>query len=190
MWNLAAIFIYGPTAAAAVLAVFAAAVASVFYLRTKALRFDSLAVAATEVGLLFLTANVIAGVVWTHTVHGIWWTWDPAIASALICALLYASYLMLRRAVEEPSQRAAFCAVWSVFCFLDSPLIVVAVYRWRGEHSHAVLWNDWAGVVAGKPALGTVAMLLIGSALVVVLMRRETARREQDSRRRSAQTIG
>jgi heme exporter protein C len=183
-------FVYGPTAAAAVLAVFAAALASVGYLRTKALRFDSLAVAATEVGLLFLTVNVLAGAVWTHTARGVWWTWDPAIASALICVLLYASYLMLRRAVEEPSQRAAFCAVWSVFCLLDSPLIVVSVYRWRGEHPHPALWSDWASIVAGKPAIGTAAMLLIGWVLVLVLMRRETARREQDSRRRSAQTIG
>jgi len=34
--------------------------------------------------------------------------WDARLTSALVCWILYAAYLMLRRAVEEPTQRATF----------------------------------------------------------------------------------
>ena len=183
------LFLYAPAGFAAVLGFAVAVAASVLFLRTKALRFDTLAVSATEVGLVFLTANIVAGVVWSRAARAIWWTWDPAIASALVCALTYASYLMLRRAVEEPSQRAAFCAVWSVFCFLDAPLVVAAVYRWRSQHPHPALWADLPAGWPASLAASTVGMLVLAALLLAVRLRRETSLREQDLRRRMGHTI-
>jgi heme exporter protein C len=109
------------------------------------------------------------------------WTWDPALTSALVCALLYASYLMLRHALEEPSQRAAFCAVWSIFCFLDTPIIVAAVYRWRRQHPHPALWarvpDGWAAPLTAS----TAGALLLGTLLLLVCLKQENARRERES---------
>jgi heme exporter protein C len=183
------LFFYAPSAVASMLAFAIAVAASVLFLRTQGLRFDALAVSATEVGLTFLAMNIAAGAVWSHATGDIWWTWDPAITSALICGLIYASYLMLRRAVEEPSQRAAFSAVWSIFCFLDVPIVVAAVYRWRSHHPHAALWERMAGDWRIGLAWSTAVALAIEALLLNVRLRRETARRERESRRRTAQII-
>ena len=183
------LFLYAPAGFAAILGFAIAAVASVLFLRTKALRFDALALAATEVGLVFLVLNIVAGVVWSHAARGISWTWDPAITSALIGALVYASYLMLRRAVEEPSQRATFSAVWSIFCFLDVPLVIAAVYRWRSQHPHPALWSDVPDGWPAPLAASTGGMLVLAGFLLTLRYRRETARREHDFRRRMGQTL-
>jgi heme exporter protein C len=183
------LFFYAPSGFAALLGFTIAVAASLLFLRTKGLRFDALAVSATEVGLIGLTINIVSGAIWSKTAAGIWWTWDPAVASALICGLVYASYLMLRRAVEEPSQRAAFSAVWSVFCFLDIPIVIAAVYRWRSRHPGPPLW---ANLPAGwqTPLIWcTAGTLALATLLLSVRLRRETARREQDLRRRMGQTI-
>ena len=76
------------------------------FLATKKFRYDAVAVSVTEVGLAFLAANLVTGTIWGRIIWGIWWTWDARLTSALVCWLLYAGYLMLRRAIEEPTQRA------------------------------------------------------------------------------------
>jgi heme exporter protein C len=180
------LYIYAPAGFAALLAFVAAVAASVLFLRTKGLRFDALAVSATEVGLVFLTVNIVAGVVWSRLDHGRLWTWDPALTSALVCGLLYASYLMLRRALEEPSQRAAFSAVWSIFCFLDIPIIVAAVYRWRSKHPQPALWST---LPVAPLAGSTVIALLVAGVLLWVHMKWENTRRERESARRYEHVI-
>jgi len=180
------LYVYAPAGFAALLAFVLAVAASVLFLRTKGLRFDALAVSATQVGLVFLTANIIAGIVWSRLERARLWTWEPALTSALVCALLYASYLMLRRALEEPSQRAAFCAVWSIFCFLDVPIIVAAVYRWRSRHPQPPLWS----ALPVAPLAGSTAIaLLIGGLLLWARVKRENARRERESSRRMDHVI-
>jgi heme exporter protein C len=179
------VFFYAPAALAAMLAAAAALVASLLYLRTKDLRYDALAVSATEAALVFLASNLGTGCIWDHAIRGIWWTWDPAITSALVCGLVYASYLMLRRAMEEPTQRAVFSAVWSIFCFLDAPMVMAAVYRWRTEHPQPLLWAGvpagWIGPLASNAA----GMVSVGLVLLLARFRQETTQRELDSLRRT-----
>jgi len=178
------VFFYAPAAFAATLAAAVALAASALFLRTKDLQYDALAVSATEVGLVFLAANMVTGCIWGHTIRGIWWSWDPAVTSALVCGLVYASYLMLRRAVEEPTQRATFCAVWSIFCFLDAPIAIAAVYRWRMEHPHPALWAGLPSSWIAPLVWNTAGMLAMGVVLLLVRLRQETAQRELDLLRR------
>jgi heme exporter protein C len=183
------LFVYAPAGFAAMLAFAVAVAASVVFLRNKSLWFDALAVSATEIGLIFLTVNLAAGVVWSYRTRDIWWTWDPAVASALVCGLVYASYLMLRRAVEEPSQRATFSAVWSIFCFTDAPFVAAAVYRWRALHPHPVLWADVVGGWQAPLAASTAATLALAAVLLVLRLRQQNALRERESARRIAQAM-
>ena len=97
--------------------------ASVLFLVTRNFKFDAVAVASTEVGLAFLAANLVTGSIWGRVIWGIWWTWDARLTSALVCWLLYAGYLMLRKAIEEPTQRATFAAVFNIFAFIDVPIV-------------------------------------------------------------------
>ena len=99
------IFFHVPAAIVALLGAVVALAASIGWLTTRRMRFDSVAVAVTEVSLAFLAANLITGSIWGRIIWGIWWTWDARLTSALVCWLLYAGYLMLRRAIEDPTQR-------------------------------------------------------------------------------------
>src|SRR5512143_3171118 len=99
------IFFHVPAAMTALLGATVALIASVLFLATKNFKYDALAVAVTEVGLAFLAANLVTGSIWGRDIWGIWWTWDARLTSALVCWLLYAGYLMLRRAIEERTQR-------------------------------------------------------------------------------------
>ena len=110
----------------------------------------AVAVAVTEVGLAFLAANLITGSIWGRVAWGIWWTWDARLTSALVCWLLYAGYLMLRRAIEEPTQRATFAAVFSIFAFIDVPIVIFSIKWWRTQHPQPVMGGgESSGLVQG-----------------------------------------
>jgi len=163
-------------AAAAVVAV----AASILFLRTRNFFHDALALAATEIGLLLLAAGILAGAAAGHAAQGLWWIWDPQLTAALACFLLYAPYLMLRRAIEEPSRRAASAAVASIFACFDVPLIALAVHWWLRSRPAAPGGAAW-------PFLAPVA--LVAATLVAMRLRREQRRRAEDAARRSAQEI-
>ena len=55
-------------------------------------------------------------------IWGIWWAWDARLTFMLISWLMYGGYLMLREAVDEPTQRARLAAVLSILTF---PAVVI-----------------------------------------------------------------
>src|SRR5215470_13968170 len=88
---------------------------SIGYLLTKDLRYDALAASVTEVALVFASIGLATGSIWARIIWGVWWAWDVRLTSWLVCWLIFAGYLMLRHAIDEPIQRARFAAVVSVF---------------------------------------------------------------------------
>jgi heme exporter protein C len=182
------IFFHVPVAITALTAAGVALIASVLFLVTKNFLFDALAVSVTEVGLAFLAANLITGSIWGRVAWGIWWAWDARLTSALVCWILYASYLMLRNAIDEPTQRATFSAVFSIFCFIDVPIVVFSIKWWRTQHPQPVFWGggsfppDWTAIFLWQ----MLAMLLLGTMLTIVRLRDEESQREIESMRRMA----
>jgi heme exporter protein C len=166
----------------------AALVGSVMFLLTRNFKYDALAVSVTEVGLAFLAANLVTGSIWGRVIWGIWWTWDARLTSALVCWLLYAGYLMLRHAIEEPTQRATFAAVFSIFAFIDVPIVIFSIKWWRTQHPQPVFWGG--GSIPAEwylaALLNLLAMVLFGIVLTVARLRQEEAQREIDSLRRTA----
>src|SRR5262249_19757784 len=128
------IYFHVPAAFTAFTGFFTALVASALYLITKNLWYDSLAVATTEVSLAFATVNLVTGSIWARIIWGIWWTWDARLTTMFICFLLYLSYLALRTAIEEPSQRALMSAVFSIFAFADLPIVWKSIEWFRTQH--------------------------------------------------------
>ena len=182
------IFFHVPVAATAMTACGVALIASALFLLTKNFFFDALAVSVTEVGLAFLAANLITGSIWGRNQWGIWWAWDARLTSALVCWILYASYLMLRRAIDEPTQRATFSAVFSIFCFIDVPIVIFSIKWWRTQHPQPVFWGggsfppDWWPIFLWQ----LLAMLLLGAMLTIIRLRDEESQREIESMRRMA----
>jgi heme exporter protein C len=185
------IFFHVPMAMTALTCSAAALVASVLFLITRNFKYDAAAVAVTEVGLAFLAGNLITGSIWGHIIWGMWWTWDARLTSALVCWLLYAGYLMLRQAIEEPTQRAVFAAVFSIFAFIDVPIVVFSIKWWRTQHPQPVFWGggsfppDWSPVFW----LNVLAMLMIGVVIAAARLGQENSQREIDSLRRMAHAL-
>ncbi len=185
------IFYHVPAAWTAFLGFFVAMVASVVHLATKNLKSDAVAVAATEVSLAFAVANLITGMFWGRIIWGIWWTWDPRLTSMLVCVLLYAGYLMLRQAIEDPTARARASAVLSIFAFVDVPIVFFSIKWWRTQHPAPVVWGGgrmdpdmWRMLF-----LNWVPLLILWVVLLALRMRQEEARRELDALRRHAHAL-
>jgi heme exporter protein C len=182
------IFFHVPVAATAMTACGVALIASALFLVTKNFFYDALAVSVTEVGLAFLAANLITGSIWGRNQWGIWWAWDARLTSALVCWILYASYLMLRRAIDDPTQRATFSAVFSIFCFIDVPIVIFSIKWWRTQHPQPVFWGggsfpaDWWPIFLWQ----LLAMLLLGAMLTIIRLRDEESQREIEAMRRMA----
>jgi heme exporter protein C len=186
------IFFHVPDAWTAFLLFFAAMVASILYLTTKNLRWDAFAVAATEVGLAFGLANLVTGMIWGHRIWGTAWAWDARLTSMLIGCLLYAGYLMLRHAVEEPTERAKNSAVLSIIAFADVPIIFFSIKWWRQmQHPAPVVWGGgsmspeyWKMLF-----LNWAPLLLLGAVFLAVRMRQEQQQRELEALRRRAHAL-
>jgi heme exporter protein C len=185
------IFFHVPAAFCAFLGFFVALVSSVWFLATKNFACDAVAVATTEVGLAFGAANLISGMIWARIIWGIWWAWDARLTSMLICWLLYAGYLMLRRAIDEPTQRATLGAVFSIFAFADVPIVWFSIQWWRTQHPGPVLRGSGTMDPAMKATLywNFLAMALVAVILVLIRLRQEQTQREIASLRRLAHAM-
>jgi heme exporter protein C len=185
------IFFHVPAAITAFTGFFVTLVLSVLYLTSGNLRYDSLAASVTEVGLVFACVNLVTGSIWARVIWGIWWTWDARLTSMLVCVLIYSGYLMLRRAIDEPTQRARLSAALSIFGFADVIIVWKSIEWVRTQHPSPVLSIRTGGghmdpAMEHMLYLNFLALLVIATALVLIRSRQETMAREIDSLRRIA----
>ena len=115
-------------------AFFVVFVASVAYLRSQKGAWDRLALSSAEIGVAFLTMALITGSLWAKPTWNTWWTWDPRLTTAAVLWTIYVVYLILRGAIDEPSQRGRLAAVFGIIGFIDVPIVFMAVRWWRTIH--------------------------------------------------------
>lgn len=151
-------------------AFFITAVASIAYLMTKRRRWDSLAVASVEVGITFLTANLISGSLWAKPTWNTWWPWnDPRITSAAIVWLIYIAYLMLRNAIDDPERRARLASVYGIVGFISVPVTFLSIRWWRTIHP-AVIGSASETAQGGFDLAGTMVIALLFSVFTFTLL--------------------
>jgi heme exporter protein C len=157
-------YVHVPAAWLAYLAFTVVFVASIAYLRTKRSRWDRLAAASAEIGVLFTALAIGLGMLWGKPVWGTWWTWDPRLTTTAILLLIYVGYLAVRRLSESPERRARWSAVVGIVGFIDVPIVHLSVVWWRSLHQQATV------VRVGGPSLDPVmlAALLVGVAAFTV----------------------
>jgi heme exporter protein C len=119
-----------------------AAIVGIIYLIRKDLKWDSVGVAAVEIGIAFTLINVVTGAIWARPIWNTWWTWDPRLTTATIMELVYFAYLMLRAGIEEPERRARFGAVYAIVGFLSVPLTFFSIRLFRTIHPVVIGSND------------------------------------------------
>lgn len=109
---------------------------SLLYLwpRTRAARFDHLAGAAAEVGVVFTGLTLVTGSIWGRPTWGTWWTWDPLLTTTALLFVLYLGYLAVRRIPGGAGTRAKRSAVAALIAFVDVPVVYFSVLWWRSLH--------------------------------------------------------
>jgi len=132
-------YFHVPMAILSFLAFFVVFVASILYLAKRNQKWDRLAHAAAEVGVVFVTLALLTGVIWARPVWGVWWTWEPRLTTTLILWLIYVAYLMIRAYAPNRTQGAIYAAVVGIVGFVDVPIVYLSVRWWRSIHPSAVV---------------------------------------------------
>jgi heme exporter protein C len=130
------IYVHPAVATMAYVAFGVTALASLLYLfpRTRSWRWDRLAGASAEVGVVFCALTLATGSIWGRPTWGVWWTWDARLTlTALLCAL-FIGYLALRRTAGAPESRAIRCAVAGVLFSVVVPIDHYATQWWQTLH--------------------------------------------------------
>lgn len=128
------IYVHVPTAWLAYLAFTVVLIGSIGYLATRRIRWDRLAAASAEIGVVFTALTIVLGSLWAKPVWGTYWTWDPRLTTTAIMLLVYVGYLAIRRLPDNPGKRARWAAVVGIVGFLDVPIVHLSVRWWRGQH--------------------------------------------------------
>ncbi|MBI4506226.1 MAG: cytochrome c biogenesis protein CcsA [Chloroflexi bacterium] len=180
-------YVHVPLAWIAYLAFVIVAAASALYLWRRAERWDCLARASAEVGVVYTTLVLVTGSLWGKPIWGTWWTWDARLTTTLVLWFIYVGYLMLRAYTADLPQGPRYAAVLGILGIIDIPIVHQSVVWWRGLHPEAV-----AARLSG-PAMppemqvalvaGLVAFTLLFALLLVQRYRVEVARRTIDALR-------
>ena len=159
------LYVHVPSAWAALMMFTLVGVLSLVYLWKRDRKFDTLAVAAVEVGLVFGTIMLTTGPIWGQAAWGEPWAWDVKLTSTAFLYLLFVGYLVLRGEIIDVDIRARFSAVIGVLAIILVPFIFLSMYMFRGQHP------DPPVLRAGGPSMPTSMLAtLILSVLVFTVL--------------------
>ena len=132
------------------------ALGAVMYLWRREARWDRLAEATAELGLVFTTLTLLTGSIWMKVAQGMWWTWDARLTLTMILWFIYVGYLLLRQYTVGEA-RAALSAVLALIAL---PLLVLnhfAVSLFRTAHPQSIFYRE--GGAAASPEYLTALLL-------------------------------
>jgi heme exporter protein C len=128
------LFFHVPLAWVSMVSIVGVAVASLAYLRFKDIRWDRLAVAMAETGVVCGALMLLSGMIWAKPVWGTWWTGEAKLTTALIMFFIYVAYLMFRAYYPAGAQRQRLAAIIAVIGAIDSVIIYIAADLWQRAH--------------------------------------------------------
>ena len=97
------------------------------YLRTRQERWDTLAAAGAEVGVVFCTLMLLVGPIWAKPAWGQWWAWDLRLTMTLILWFIYVAYLFLRSFAFGSDTARTYTAVYGIAGIGAIPFVYFAL---------------------------------------------------------------
>ena len=126
-------YFHVPAATSAFAAFFLVFAGSIQYLRTRAARWDYLAVSAAELGVMFSIIVLLTGPLWARPIWGVYWRWEPRLTSMLVLFAIYVGYLMVRAYGMAAAQTPRLAAVVGIIGFVNVPFVYYSVHLWAPE---------------------------------------------------------
>jgi heme exporter protein C len=164
-------YFHVPVAWVAFVAFFITFIFSILYLWKRETKWDAIAHASAEVGVLFTTLVLITGPIWAKPVWGIWWTWDARLTTSLVLWLIYIAYLLVRSFATESARGARYGAVVGIVGFIDVPVVFIAVSLWRTQHPTTIVFEG--GLTT--PMLMTLIVCVAAFTVLYVLLTMQSA---------------
>ena len=157
-------YFHVPIAIMSFLAFFVVFIGSIGYLIKQTPKWDAIAHASAEVGVVFVTLALLTGIIWARPVWNTWWTWEPRLTTTMILWLIYVAYLMVRSYAPSQSKGAVYGAVVGIVGFVDVPIVYYSVVWWRSIHPSPVV-----GPFAQADSLdGSMALILLYSFITFI----------------------
>ncbi len=136
-------------------------------------------------GAMFTFLSLVTGSLWGKPTWGTWWVWDARMTSTLILLFLYAGFISLQAAIDDPRRADKAGAVLALVGVINVPIIYFSVQWWNTLHQGATIR------IMGKPSIAPpmLAALLImlaacwlySVAVVLTRLRRIIEEREQNA---------
>jgi len=166
------LYVHVPAAWLAYLAFIIVAVASILVLarRHDWQRFDRIASASAELGVVFTTILLALGSIWGRRVWGAWWVWDARLTSTLVLWLIYIGYLVFRAMSPPGERRARLSAVIGIVGAVDIPVIHFAVTWWRTLHPGAIAPMPGGSTIPAAMTITLLVSLVAFTVLFAVLL--------------------
>lgn len=169
------VFFHVPCAWTAALAFIVAAAYSLAYLLRRNPRSDRIAEAAVRLGLLFAILTIVTGSVFAKIMWGAYWNWDPRQSSYLLLIFLYAAYLFLRAAIDDPERRSRIGAAYALFAAVLMPFLVFVAPRVTESLHPQTVINTEGKILMDTPTKTVFFAGLVGfTALFLWLLELET----------------
>jgi heme exporter protein C len=127
-------YVHVPAAWLAFLAFFVVFLMSVLYLIQRDLKWDRVANASAEIGVVFTVLTLALGSMWGTPTWGVWWPWDPRLTTTAIMLAIYVGYLAIRSFADDPDKRARWAAIVGIIGFANVPIVYLSVIWWRTLH--------------------------------------------------------
>ncbi|GFK94272.1 Heme exporter protein C [Fundidesulfovibrio magnetotacticus] len=142
--------------------------ASVLVLVRKDARWDRLAGAACELGVLFSGLALVTGSLWGKPIWNVWWTWDPRLTTTLVMWFVYCAYLILRQSGAGGERGPVVRAALGIVAFLDVPLVFYSARKWRSIHP-TVFGSQGGGLEPEMVAAVVASILAMGILWAAIL---------------------
>ena len=170
-----ALYIHVPIAIISLVAFVVVFIGSVLYLRNRNSRWDNMAMAAGEVGFVYVSLALITGILWARPVWNVWWTWEPRLTLTLVLWFIYAGYLMVRAFTPNRQRAAVLSAVVGIIGSVDAFIVYFAVQWWRSIHPPQVVGpfaesGSLSGTMNAVLMFSLVAFLLFTAWLILERM--------------------
>ena len=156
------VFFHVPCAWTSALAFLVAAGYSAAYLARRNPLHDDIAAGAVRLGLLFAVLALVTGALFAKIMWGAYWNWDPRESSFLLLIFLYAAYLFLRAAVEDPERRARMSAAYALFAAVLMPFLFFVAPRVTASLHPQTVINPQGKILMDGPTKAVFFGALIG----------------------------
>jgi len=149
-WAQKIFYVHVPSAWVGFFSYLIVMIAGIMFFLNKNDFWDTVGLAAAEIGTIFITLVLITGPIWATPIWGKPWIWEPRLTTTFILFLIYIGYFMIRSFGGHIERVKRYAAAIGIIAFLDVPIIFVSVQFWSPEiqsHPQVEMVNQPSGIL-------------------------------------------